>query len=155
MTSLLKKFLSELPEGLVSAGKMTSNTFVAVIHVRARFDARFACTRALTFVFIYLLVFVFLLECACRACGLVCVHSCGSVLSWSCALCGLFIHLFASASTELYDSFIEANKKDDPVERMWALKSLVSLTSGIHTTLPSSLTNMLLQELRKITRTIV
>lgn len=27
---------------------------------------------------------------------------------------------------ELYEPFIEANKKEDPVERMWALKCLVS-----------------------------
>lgn len=33
---------------------------------------------------------------------------------------------FILPCTDLYDGFIEANKKEDPVERMWAIRSMVS-----------------------------
>lgn len=37
---------------------------------------------------------------------------------------GLFFFFF---HTDLYDGFIEANKKEDATERMWAIRSMVSI----------------------------
>ena len=39
-----------------------------------------------------------------------------------------FFNVFSDFyGTDLYDAFIESNKKEDPAERMWSIRSVVSV----------------------------